>query len=198
MPIEFPPGSTSDYITDLSPDDPPGTDFPSEGDDHLRLIKRALQNSFPNISSQVTLSSFEINRGSVPVGSRVLFYQSAAPDGWFRSYIGSFTYMLRIIPTEGAESGTGGTTAGEDDPVLNDKVPSHTHGISGDGAHDHLGSRASSAASGSSTFSPVTQTGAGNYTAILDSGGHTHTIATNAGAEPWRPRYMNCIICSRQ
>ena len=40
------------YISQLQKQDPPGTDLVSEGDDHIRLIKKVLQNSFePSIAS---------------------------------------------------------------------------------------------------------------------------------------------------
>ena len=35
------------YITDLQPVNPPATDPRGQGDDHLRLIKQVLQNTFP-------------------------------------------------------------------------------------------------------------------------------------------------------
>lgn len=38
------------YITDLQPVNPTSTDQVSQGDDHLRLIKQVLQNTFPNAS----------------------------------------------------------------------------------------------------------------------------------------------------
>jgi len=36
----------AEYISQLSKEDPPGTDLVSQGDDHIRLIKRVLQKSF--------------------------------------------------------------------------------------------------------------------------------------------------------
>lgn len=39
---------TGTYISDLVPSNPPGTDKKKQGDDHLRLIKEVLQNTFPN------------------------------------------------------------------------------------------------------------------------------------------------------
>ncbi|MDL4446324.1 phage baseplate protein [Klebsiella michiganensis] len=43
------------YISDLVPDWPVGqTDFISQGDDHLRGIKKSLQNTWPNINGEVT------------------------------------------------------------------------------------------------------------------------------------------------
>lgn len=35
------------YISQLSKEDPPGTDLVSQGDNHIRLIKKVLQKSFP-------------------------------------------------------------------------------------------------------------------------------------------------------
>lgn len=45
MPLE-----DATYLFDLVPANPPGTDSVREGDDHLRLIKQVLQNTFPNIT----------------------------------------------------------------------------------------------------------------------------------------------------
>jgi hypothetical protein len=39
------------YVKDLVSTNPPGTDAISQGDDHLRLIKSVLQNSFPSNSN---------------------------------------------------------------------------------------------------------------------------------------------------
>ena len=38
---------SANFISELQKSDPKGTDLVSEGDDHLRLIKKTLQNSFP-------------------------------------------------------------------------------------------------------------------------------------------------------
>ena len=49
------------FISELSITDPPGTDPLSEGDDQIRTVKRATQQSFPNVDAQVTLSAAELN-----------------------------------------------------------------------------------------------------------------------------------------
>lgn len=56
---------TSIYIDDLNPSYPLGADQKAQGDDHLRLIKRVLKNTFPNISGSVTLTHNEINTPDV-------------------------------------------------------------------------------------------------------------------------------------
>ena len=41
------------FIAELQIDDPPGTDNLDEGDDHIRTVKRATQQSFPNVDAAV-------------------------------------------------------------------------------------------------------------------------------------------------
>jgi hypothetical protein len=52
---------TGDYITDLVPSNPLGTDPKSEGDDHIRLTKKTVQQSWPNINAPVTLTPEQLN-----------------------------------------------------------------------------------------------------------------------------------------
>ena len=52
---------TATYISDLVPSNPPWTDKRRQGDDHLRLIKKALKNTFPQISNAVEISEEELN-----------------------------------------------------------------------------------------------------------------------------------------
>ena len=56
MPVENPT-----YIDGLESDWPLGSDPESAGDDHLRLIKKAVQNTLPKFNSAVTITSDEIN-----------------------------------------------------------------------------------------------------------------------------------------
>lgn len=50
------------FITDLVPTNPVGgTDPKGQGDDHLRLIKSVLKNSFPNITGAMTLTHLFLN-----------------------------------------------------------------------------------------------------------------------------------------
>lgn len=50
-----------DYIDDLVITNPTNSDDPSEGDDHLRLTKKAVKQSFPNVDGAVTPSVAEFN-----------------------------------------------------------------------------------------------------------------------------------------
>ena len=49
------------FISELSITDPPGSDEVSEGDDQIRTVKRATQQSFPNVDAQVTLTAAQLN-----------------------------------------------------------------------------------------------------------------------------------------
>ena len=49
------------YIDDLVITNPTSGDDPSAGDDHLRLIKSTIKNTFPNISAPVTPTHTELN-----------------------------------------------------------------------------------------------------------------------------------------
>lgn len=52
---------TGTYINDFVRTNPLGTDDRSTADDHLRLIKDFILNTFPNINNEVTASDEEIN-----------------------------------------------------------------------------------------------------------------------------------------
>ena len=51
-------------ISDLDQNNPAGGDSISEGDDHIRNIKRSLKNTFPNINDPVTATAEDLNRMS--------------------------------------------------------------------------------------------------------------------------------------
>ncbi len=49
-------------IADLDQNNPAGGDSISEGDDHIRNIKRSLKNTFPNVNKPVTVSADDLNK----------------------------------------------------------------------------------------------------------------------------------------
>jgi hypothetical protein len=156
MPLEDLTGNK--YINSLVETWPAGTDKPDAGDDHIRGIKNVLKKTFPNVTGPVTLTQDVLNRGSIPSGSVMLFWQAAAPVGWTRVDGITTTHGLRVVTSVTA----GGTSGGSDDPILNDKVPSHSHAVNavntGSESADH--------------------THAG-YTNVL--GAHTHSFVARYG-----------------
>lgn len=114
--------SGNKYISDLVPEWPFGSDSLSNQNNHTQGIKNVLQRTFPNISGPVTLTHDEINRGSVPAASVLLFYMASAPEGWVRTTMGVNDYMPRIVWDGAGDPGTApadepGTVAGTQSPV---------------------------------------------------------------------------------
>lgn len=118
MTVEF-----ATYIDSLSPDLPAGDDFLSEGDDHIRLIKQVLRQTFPNVAGPVTLTQGDLNLAGFPAGTRMLFQQASAPPGWFRVDFAEAEAMLRVVGAAEVDN----TVRGVHSPVLNDIVVSHSH-----------------------------------------------------------------------
>ena len=56
MPLE-----TGDFISDLVITNPLGTDPKSQGDDHLRLLKKVIQQTFPDFDRLVRLTAEQMN-----------------------------------------------------------------------------------------------------------------------------------------
>jgi hypothetical protein len=77
------------YINGLVTSNPAGTDDRSQGDDHIRLIKSVLKNTFPNLDGAITITDEQINSIATPgiinfPGMIVLWSGSIAniPNGW--------------------------------------------------------------------------------------------------------------------
>ena len=49
------------FINDLDPASPTGADSISEGDDHLRLLKKAIKDTFPNVTEAINSTAAEID-----------------------------------------------------------------------------------------------------------------------------------------
>lgn len=53
---------TGDYITDLVITNPPGSDSKTTSDDHHRIIKKCVQQTFPNMNAAVTVTPNDLNK----------------------------------------------------------------------------------------------------------------------------------------
>jgi len=139
MPLEYDPQivpPNEAYISDLIEDWPEGTDYPSDGDDHIRGIKNVLKLTFPLLDGPVRLTPDQLNYAAVfPKDTTCVFYQPTPPAGWVRVDPTTGTRMLIITSGEAGKEG-----GGPDAPELNNKVASHTHpvtGTSGDNSRSH-------------------------------------------------------------
>lgn len=72
MPLE-----SASYIKDLDPANPAATDALAQADDHMRLIKSVVRNSFPNIGGAVTPSHTDLN-GIPDLKTRLTALESGA------------------------------------------------------------------------------------------------------------------------
>ena len=132
---------TGSYIQDLNASNPFSTDIVSEGDDHLRLVKKILKKQFPSLGAQaVTISASAINNLSgvksnvqaqidalvavveandeIPPGAAMLFY-----NAWSSALFGA-NWKFAALPdnymvvVNNANGGTnGGTAGGSVDPT---------------------------------------------------------------------------------
>lgn len=159
MPVE-----TTTNIPGLNQAYPLATDGLGEGDDHLRLIKRVIKNTFPMIDKPLTVSSDQINSVisnpfPFPVGGIILWSgtTSNVPTGWalcdgrtVNRSDGSGTIVTpnltgRFILGAGlgtTPNTTGGSTTHTHTAVAAgvaltiDQLPPHTHGVI-DNGHTH-------------------------------------------------------------
>lgn len=135
MPLE-----TSTYIHDLVETNPLGTDPVAFTDEHLRLIKSVLKNTFPNLTGAVTADQSKLNYASTnpfPVGGIILWsgLLTAVPTGWALCDGTQGTPDLRNRFVVGAGGlYTKGALGGTKDAV----VPAHSHtATASDADKDH-------------------------------------------------------------
>jgi hypothetical protein len=189
------------YIKQLVAANPDGSDPKGQGDDHLRLIKSTLLNTFPNLDAAVTVTPAEMNAlaGGLNLlrpNMIVIWGGSIAsiPTGWVLCNGTAGTPDLRDRFVVGA----GGSYAPNNTGGFN----SHTHTISVSGTaltvaqlppHSHTPSN------GPSGQFIVAGTGIGNTvgganigsasTTGLTGSGDTHTHGASASPTDSRPPY---------
>lgn len=196
---------SASFISQLNASNPLSTDTVSQADDHLRLIKAVLKNTFPNLSSPVTATAASLN-APVPSGFIGMWSGSivSIPSGWYLCDGSNGTPNLRDRFVVGAgDSYSVGAIGGAASVTLTEaQMPVHTHTITATtasaGAHTHtvtdpghihnsgtnfLSSNVGSTAGATGSPGQYNTTIASAVTGIsIDSGGaHTHTITATAG-----------------
>ena len=137
------------HIDDLDPAFPTAGDSAAQGDDHLRNIKSALKNTFPNITDPVTATAAEVNAligKGMPTGGIIMWSGAIVniPTGWALCNGLNGTPDLRNRFVLGAGSTyTEFDTGGAESVTLSvSNLPSHDHGngnlaTSKEGKHSH-------------------------------------------------------------
>jgi len=189
------------YVNQLVVSNPDGADPKGQGDDHLRLIKNTLKNTFPNLNAAVTVTPAEMNSLAggllqVKTGMILLWSGSVAtiPTGWVLCNGSAGTPDLRDRFVVGAGNtyavgATGGATQ-------------HGHGITVEGTaltiaqlppHNHPTLNAGGAfltnGSGSGNTGLGSNIGSTPATGTTGSG-QTHTHGASAALSDSRPPYL--------
>lgn len=190
---------TATYLNQLNSSNPLSTDVVAQADDHLRLIKQVLLNTFPNLSGPVTATQAQINQ-PFPAGGIIMWSGTIAtiPTGWKLCDGTLGTPDLRSKFIMGAGTVAPGTTGGAASITLSQaNLPAHTHTITAttassgahthtltDPGHDHsyttvAGTGAIAVGSGVSAVNTTTGTSTTGIT-MASAGAHTHTITATA------------------
>lgn len=155
------------YIGSLNASNPTSTDTVSQADDHIRLIKQVLLNTFPNLTGAVTKNQAEMNN-PIPKGVISMWYGAIdnIPSGWSLCDGTNETPNLidRFIVGAGSTYVVG-TTGGA---VITGAEGGHTHSLVSAGEHDHGGITGAVG-----TFST------GTAGVALSDQNHTHTISSS-------------------
>jgi hypothetical protein len=170
---------TASYVSQLIAANPLSTDLVSQTDDHLRLIKAALVNTFPNLNAPVTSTPDQLNN-PVPKGAIILWSgaSTAIPLGYGLCDGTNGTPDLRARFVVGAGStynvnDTGGS-------VNTGMGGTHTHTINNAGAHTH-GGQTGSVQLTAAQLPTAAGAGSGVATAagLGTASGHAHTISSD-------------------
>jgi microcystin-dependent protein len=194
--------TTVNFISDLNPLNPADGDLAKDGDNHIRLIKAAVKQTFPNITGAVTAAQGDLNTRLVPSGVILMWSGSIAsiPSGWFLCNGANGTPDLRDRFLVGAGSTyTVGATGGATTVALAEaNLPAHSHSFSGttsdrSAGHTHGGTTdfhgghqhayLDSTGQGQGPDVGLSYAGGGSQysfrTGATDiNGGHSHSIST--------------------
>ena len=183
------------YIDELVTANPVGTDDRSFGDDHIRLLKRVLKNSFPNISGPVTMTDVEMNSiigNLVPPGIISMWSGTIAtiPSGWkLCNGVGTISngnpvpniLDKFIIASQSDSGGTYniGATGGSKDQVVTGTTAGTALTVDQIPAHSHTFGWGGNSVSGGAYLSNYVTTANGPSTTSSVGSGQTHSHAVS-------------------
>ena len=177
---------TGNFISDLNAANPNNTDLKSQGDDHLRLLKKTIKASFPNVAGAVTKTHTELNAAHdarVPVGGIIMWSGAVLniPAGWLlcNGINGTPNLMDRFVIGAGNLYAVGASGGSKDAIVA---AHSHTATLTGattsTGPHSHVVNDPGHAHAWPYAGMNGTQFGSGSFAAGAGSDQLTSTSAT--------------------
>ena len=133
---------SASFINQLNSANPLSTDTVSQADDHLRLIKQVLVNTFPNLSAPVTATAAQLN-SPIPAGFIGMWSGAvnAIPTGWLlcNGQNGTPDLRDRFIVGAGSTYGVGNTGGANSVTLTEAQLPSHTHTVTSVGVTNTVG-----------------------------------------------------------
>lgn len=190
MPLE-----TATYVNELVATNPANTESVRQGDDHIRLIKAALLNTFPDLSGPVGIDG---TPGFIPVGGIILWSGSivSIPAGWALcdGTLGTPNLRDRFVVGAGTTYAVGANGGAATVTLTLAQIPSHTHGVGTlatdtEPAHSHGHTFAVAGASLSGYFDIATTNTSGtdfirNATGIVSEGSSGSTTNKLSNSNP--------------
>lgn len=164
------------YINQLVTSNPGATDTVAQADDHLRLIKTVLKNTFPNLTGPVTATQDALNQ-AIPTGLIAMWSGSTAPTGWFLCDGANGTPDLRDRFIMGASTSKPLGTSGGSATTTSGGV--HSHSMTGAGSHNHTGLTGSTALT-TAQMPAHTHTTAIKFETDIAGGGTRDGLVTSA------------------
>ena len=183
MPLEV-----ATYVSQLVPTNPANSESVRQGDDHIRLIKTTLKNTFPELAGPVGTNG---NPGFIPVGGIILWSGTIAniPEGWALCNGTNGTpnltsrFVVGAVSDADATYAPGATGGAASVTLTSTQIPAHTHssgslvtGSSGSHTHSDTFTVNTASLSGSFQIRRVDVSGnsiisaSGIVSAALDSG----------------------------
>ena len=191
------------YIDELNAANPAGTDSPAQSDDHHRLIKSVLLNSFPNISGAVSLTDAQLNKAVYfNANTTQFFFATTAPTGWTQNTTANIDGCGLQV-----RSGAGGASRLTGDKVGDTIDLDHTHAdtiaTASGGSHSHTATTSIPVEAPGTYASGPNNAASAIHTHTLTTSthaGHTHTITgavTTTSGLSVSLKFLDIIMCAK-